>query len=82
MPFYEYRFSGYKGRLAYFGLFKKHISFFAVPRNTPRDLAKNLEPYKAAKATLQFPLGTKVPITLLKKLVKLHMEEIDAEKAA
>lgn len=78
MPFYEYRFSGYKGRLAYFGRFKNHISFFAVPRHIPTDLAKRIEQYKAAKATLQFPLGSKVPLTLLKKLVKLRMQEIDA----
>ena len=80
MPFYEYKFPGYKGRLAYFGHFKNHISFFAVPRHIPPDLAMNLEQYKAAKATLQFALGTKVPVALLKKLVKLRMQEIDEEK--
>lgn len=80
MPFYEYKFPGYKGRLAYFGRFKNHISFFAVPRHIPPDLAKSLEQYKAAKATLQFPLAAKVPISLLKKLVKLRMQEIDEEK--
>src|SRR5690348_8180846 len=58
MPFYEYRFPGYKGRLAYFAAYKKHISFYAVPHNIPVALDKKLEQYKAAKATLQFPLGT------------------------
>ena len=82
MPFYECRFPGYKGRLAYFGVFKNHISFFAVPRNIPTGLAEKLEKYKAAKATLQFPLGTKVPVPSLVKLVKLRMEEIDAWKTA
>ena len=78
MPFYEYRFPGYKGRLAYFSVFKKHISFYAVPHNIPTDLAKKPEQYKAAKSTLQFPLDKKVPVALLKKLVKLRKEEIDA----
>ena len=78
MPFYEYRFPGYKGRLAYFAAFKDHVSFFAIPGNVPATLAKKLEKYKAAKATLQFPLGTKVPIALLKQLVKLRKEAIDA----
>jgi uncharacterized protein YdhG (YjbR/CyaY superfamily) len=80
MPFYEYKFPGYKGRLAYFGLFKKHISFYAVPHSIPTDLAKQLEQYKAAKATLQFPLHEKVPVALLKKLVKMRKEEIEARK--
>jgi uncharacterized protein YdhG (YjbR/CyaY superfamily) len=81
MPFYEYKFPGYKGRLAYFGLFKKHISFYAVPHRIPTDLAKQLKQYKAAKATLRFPLDKKVPVALLKKLVKLRKEEIDAGSA-
>lgn len=80
MPFYEYKFPGYKGRLAYFGAYKKHISFYAIPRNIPPALDKQLEQYKAAKATLQFPIGTKVPIALLKQLVKLRRDEIDAHK--
>lgn len=79
MPFYEYRFPGYKGRLAYFAAFKNHISFFAVPHSIPAALAKEMEQYKAAKSTLQFPIGTKVPVASLKKLVKLRKEEIDGE---
>lgn len=78
IPFYEYKFTGYKGRLAYFGAYKKHISFYAVPRNIPVALDKQLEQYKAAKATLQFPIGTKVPVALLKRLVQLRKDEIDA----
>ena len=78
MPFYEYKFPGYKGRLAYFGAYKKHISFYAVPRNLPPALDEKLEQYKAAKATFQFPIGAKVPVALLKQLVKLRKDEIDA----
>jgi uncharacterized protein YdhG (YjbR/CyaY superfamily) len=78
MPFYEYRFPGYRGRLAYFGAFKNHISFYALPRSVPVALAEKIEQFRAAKATLQFPLDKKVPVALLKKLVKLRKEEIDA----
>lgn len=31
MPFYEYGGTGYKGRLVYFAVFKKHISLFIIP---------------------------------------------------
>ena len=77
MPFYEYKFPGYKGRLVYFGAFAKHVSLFIVPRNVPASLAAQVRKYKAEKATLQFPLGTRVPTGLIKKLVKLRMKEID-----
>ena len=80
MPFYEYKFPGYRGRLAYFGAYKKHISFYAVPRNIPPTLDKKLQQYKAAKATLQFPITTKVPVLLLKQLVKIRKDEIDSHK--
>ena len=80
MPFYEYRFPGYKGRLAYFAAFKDHVSFFAIPGDIPAELTKKLEKYKAAKSTLQFPLGTRVPITLLRQLVELRKKAIDAVK--
>lgn len=80
MPFYEYKFPGYKGRLAYFAAFKKHVSFYAIPGNLPPALNKKLEQYKASKATLQFPIGTKVPVELLKQLVKLRKDDIDARK--
>jgi uncharacterized protein YdhG (YjbR/CyaY superfamily) len=77
MPFYEYRFPGYKGRLAYFAAYKKHISFYAIPRTLPAALAKKVEQYKAAKATLQFPLDADLPVGLIRQLVKLRKDEID-----
>ena len=78
MPFYAYRYPGYRGRLAYFGAFANHVSLFIVPRKVPADIAAQLKRYKAAKATLQFPLGSKVPVGMIKKLVKLRMKEIDS----
>jgi len=78
MPFYEYRYHGYKGRLVYFGAFARHVSIFIVPRNVPASLAAQVKKYKAEKATLQFPLGTRVPTGLIKKLVRLRMKEIDS----
>ena len=78
MPFYVYKFPGYKGRLVYFGAFARHVSLFVLPRNVPASLAAQVRKYKAEKATLQFPLGTRVPTGLIKKLVRLRMKEIDA----
>ena len=78
MPFYEYKFPGYKGRLAYFGAFAKHVSVFIVPHKIPAKVASQMKPYKAAKATLHFPFGKRIPVGLIKTLLKLKMKEIDA----
>jgi uncharacterized protein YdhG (YjbR/CyaY superfamily) len=78
MPFYEYKFPGYRGRMAYFGAFKNHVSLFIVPEKLPSNLVKQIKPYKKSKSALQFPIGTEVPDGLIKELVKLRMKEIDA----
>ena len=78
MPFYAYKYPGYKGRLTYFGAFTKHVSLFIVPRKVSAAMAAQLKRYKAAKATLQFPIGSRVPVAMIKKLVKLRMKEIDS----
>lgn len=78
IPFYEYKSPGYKGRLAYFGAFKSHVSMFVVPEKISPALVKEVQQYKVAKSTLRFPIGTKVPVALIKKLIKLRMKEIDA----
>ena len=78
MPFYEYKFPGYRGRLAYIGSFKQHVSIFIFPRKVPVAIATQLKPYKKSKAAIQFPLGTKVPAGLIMDLVKLRVEEIEA----
>lgn len=75
MPYYEY-----KGRLAYFAAFKKHISLFAVPPIV-NEHKSELKKYKISKSTIQFPLDQKLPIALIKKLVTARVKEnIEAEK--
>ena len=64
MPYY-----GYKGRLAYFAFAKSHVGLYVMPP-VIKDHAKDLKGYVTAKATVQFPLEKKLPVTLIKKLVK------------
>ncbi len=76
MPYYHYR-----GRLVYFAAFKRHVSFFVWGPILKR-YAAELEPYRTSGATLQFPLGTRVPVALVKKLVLARRRENEAlEKA-
>jgi len=78
IPFYQYKSLGFKGRMIYFAAYPSHIGVYVVPRKIPPVLAKQVAKYKAGKSTLQFPIGTKIPIAMIKQLVKIRMKEIDA----
>lgn len=68
MPFYEYGGTGYKGRLVYFGVFKKHISLFIPPGFA--GVAKELQKFRKGAATYQFPIEEKIPFKLIEKSLK------------
>ncbi|MBI5404962.1 MAG: DUF1801 domain-containing protein [Candidatus Kerfeldbacteria bacterium] len=75
IPFYEYKSPGYRGRLVYFAAFTRHVSIYAWGREVSK--YPELKKYKTSTGTLQFPLGSKIPIGLVKKVVKARMKEID-----
>lgn len=68
MPYY-----GYKGRLAYFAAFNAHIGLY-IPTPTIEQHKNDLKGYGTAKATVRFPLDKKLPIALIKKLVKSRVK--------
>jgi uncharacterized protein YdhG (YjbR/CyaY superfamily) len=71
----------YEGRyLVYYAGFKNHCSFFPASNGVMQEFAKELEKYEVSKGTIRFPIGTPLPATLIKKLVKARIEEIDARK--
>lgn len=63
MPYY-----GYKGRLAYFKLNKKHIGLY-IPPPIIENFTSKLDGYKTAKSTIQFPLSQKLPENLITELI-------------
>jgi uncharacterized protein YdhG (YjbR/CyaY superfamily) len=67
MPYY-----GYKGRLAYFALSKNHIGL-CVPPPVIAEHKRELKGYETAMATVRFPLDKKLPVGLIKKLVKARV---------
>jgi uncharacterized protein YdhG (YjbR/CyaY superfamily) len=79
IPFYEYRYPGVRGRLVYFAAFKNHVSIFAWGREVDRH--PELKKYRTSKGTLQFPIGTKIPVTMVKKVVRARMREVDGGRA-
>lgn len=59
--------------LVYFAGFKNHVSVY--PAITPAVKKAELSAYKVSKGTLKFPLNKPVPYELIKKFVKLRVEE-------
>jgi uncharacterized protein YdhG (YjbR/CyaY superfamily) len=73
MPFYAYH-----GRLIYFAAHKTHVGMYPIIGREKDLYAKELKPYMAAKATLQFPIGQPIPIALVKKVVRERAKENEA----
>ena len=69
IPYYSYR-----GRLAWFGLFKEHIGLFIRPPVLEEHRAE-LRGYAMTKSSLHLPLDRAVPTALVKRLVKAGMEK-------
>lgn len=65
MPYYAHH-----GRLIYFAAHKDHVGMYPIIGREKGLYAKELKPYMAEKATLQFPVGQPLPIGLIKKVVK------------
>lgn len=75
MPYY-----GYKGRLAYFAYTKNHIGLYLMPPIV-EEHQDELKEYETAKATIRFPLDKKLPIPLIKKLVKIGIKNNEEKKS-
>jgi uncharacterized protein YdhG (YjbR/CyaY superfamily) len=73
MPYY-----GHHGRLVYFAAFRDHVSVF-IPGRVLAEFATEIKPYWRGKATLQFPIGTRVPVGLIQRLVRARRRENDAD---
>jgi uncharacterized protein YdhG (YjbR/CyaY superfamily) len=77
MPYYYY-----KGRLVYFGLSKKHIGLY-IPTPIIEEHKSELKDYDTTKATIRFSLDKRLPVMLIKKLVKARINknnELDKKK--
>jgi uncharacterized protein YdhG (YjbR/CyaY superfamily) len=68
------------GNLVHFAAFDKHIGFYPAPSGIEQ-FKDALSVYKNAKGSVQFPLDSAIPYTLIKKIVKFRVKE-NREKAA
>ncbi|MFM2339151.1 MAG: hypothetical protein RL115_2344 [Bacteroidota bacterium] len=70
MPGYKYL-----GKpLVYFAGYEKHIGFYATPTGHIA-FAEQLSRYKQGKGSVQFPIGEKLPLALIKKMVAFRVKE-------
>ncbi|MGI0075497.1 MAG: iron chaperone [Nitrosotalea sp.] len=74
MPYYDY-----KGQLAYFRFSKAHIGLY-IPPPVIEEHKNELAGYETAKATVRFPLDKKIPVMLIRKLVKARMKKNELGK--
>ena len=74
MPYYDY-----KGRLAYFRHWKSHIGLY-IPTPVIEEHKSELAAYETSNATVRFALDKKLPIPLIRKLVKARMKRNEARK--
>lgn len=64
--------------LVYYAAYKNHIGFYPLPAMLDR-FSSELSSYKTSKGAIQLPLDRKIPVSLVKKIVKVRLKE-DASK--
>jgi len=63
--------------LVTYAAFKHHIGFYPMP-SAIKAFANDLKKYKTAVGSVQFPLDQKLPLALIKKIVKFRVKESEA----
>lgn len=62
--------------LVYFGGYKSHIGFYALPSGNEA-FQKKLANYKTGKGSIQFPIDEEMPWKLIEEIVKFRKNEIE-----
>ncbi|MBP9890039.1 MAG: DUF1801 domain-containing protein [Leptospiraceae bacterium] len=65
--------------LIYFAAWKEHISIYPIPLGD-ENFQKAISTYQAGKGTIKFSINKKLPLALIKKIVKFSVKE-NEEKA-
>ena len=58
----------------HFSAWKNHIGMYPIPAGNEA-FQKQIEPYRSAKSSLNFPLAQPMPIKLIEKVIKFRISE-------
>ncbi len=58
--------------LVHFAAFKSHISVYPAPRDS-EELGEEIAAYKGGKGTVQFPIGSELPLDLIGRIVRYRL---------
>lgn len=62
------------GNLVHFAAYEKHIGFYPAP-SAIHKFKKEIERYKNAKGSVQFPLDQSLPKALIARIVRFRVKE-------
>ena len=71
----------YQGVLVWYAAFANHCSFFPT-RRVIEEFKSKLKNYRIAKGTIQFPLNKPLPSSLVKKMVRARVAQVEKKKRA
>jgi uncharacterized protein YdhG (YjbR/CyaY superfamily) len=60
------------------GGFKDHLSLYPASSGVRTELGAELKPYFSGKGTIRFELDRRLPVALVKKIVKVRIKENEA----
>jgi uncharacterized protein YdhG (YjbR/CyaY superfamily) len=78
----SYRIPAYRlpqGVVIWFAGWKRHYSLYPATHAVVSALMLELAPYQVEKGTIRFPLGKPVPVTLIGKIARLRVKEVEAK---
>jgi len=61
-------------KIVHFAAYKHHIGFYPAPAG-PEEFEAEIAPYRAATATIRFPIAEPVPLHLVRRIVELLVAE-------
>lgn len=64
-----------KKPLVYFGGFKNHVGFYATP-NGHEAFREEFAKYRQGKGSVQFPNNQRLPIELIKRVIRYRKEQV------
>lgn len=67
--------------LVWYAAFKRHVSLYPVTASIKRALAGAIDGYQTSAGTIRLPLDEPMPVTLIKKIVKVRAREATAAAA-